>query len=104
MVFDIKEITQVDDQKFTVHMILQLNMAWKEPRLDSSNSVQFHKYQPLSFDLAEYLWIPDLYMYDMKSAEVAKLFEPFSGKVCSKIMIAANEVHDQGQHSRALDG
>ena len=58
-----------------------MSVRWQEPRLVFiGNESSKMERAILSTDMRNYLWMPDLYIYHLKSISAPLVFKPFSGR------------------------
>jgi len=70
---------QVDDVKFTVSFSMYFGVRWTEARLVSPEETEPNPYIPIDIDFVKNLWVPDIYIYHLKTIEVLNIFIPFAG-------------------------
>ena len=56
---------------------------WKEPRLTGPVPEDENYYQPIDTGFIKNLWVPDVYLWYLKSIEVLDFLIPFAGKLSS---------------------
>ena len=78
--FDTLQILEVDDIKFTVMFSMYFGVRWKEPRLVGPTPDDENYYQPIDTGFIKNLWVPDVYLWYLKSIEVLDFLIPFAGK------------------------
>ena len=79
---DILQILEINDGKFYVTFSMYFGVQWEEPRLIQSLSEEKTKenpYVPIDLSLFDQLWVPDIYIYDLKSIRSYKIFTDFAG-------------------------
>ena len=59
------KILNVNDYENTITMYFNMYFAWKEPRLEAPPVVS--DYFPLNHSFLELLWLPDIFIYNLKS-------------------------------------
>ncbi len=82
MDFDISHISEIDDIRFTVTLVMHLGMTWTEPRL-TGPSLANSSSPTVSIDsrFVNILWFPDLYIFYVKEIKVPKFNNDFAGKL-----------------------
>lgn len=79
MYFRIQQVLEVDDAKFTITFLIDLMVQWQDDRiLDMSPSSGETAYLELGF--MDYIWLPDIYILDLKSVKVQEVLNPPKGK------------------------
>ena len=77
---DILQILKVNDLDFTITFSMYFGVYWNEPRLIASQeSFENNPYVPIDLSFFEHLWVPDIYIYDLKSIRSYKIFTDFAG-------------------------
>ena len=78
---DILQILEINDGKFYVTFSMYFGVQWEEPRLIQSEEekTKENPYVPIDLSLFEQLWVPDIYIYDLKSIRSYKIFTDFAG-------------------------
>ena len=82
MDFDISHISEIDDIRFTVTLVMHLGMTWTEPQLIGPSIVNSSS-PTVSIDnrFVKILWFPDLYIFFLKEIQVPKFYNDFAGEV-----------------------
>ena len=78
--FDTIQVLEVDDIKFTVTFSMYFGVRWQEPRLIGPKPDDENYYQPIDTGFIKNLWVPDVYLWYLKSIEVLDFLVPFAGK------------------------
>ena len=76
MEIHITEVISINDQDFTTTMMLILEANWEEPRLKSNST----KTIPLELSIKDDIWIPTLYIPNMKNFKTEKILTELAGK------------------------
>ena len=66
-----------------------LSVRWEEARLifaGNASQQQENSAAALSSEMRKYLWMPDLYIYHLKSISAPLVFQPFSGEEATMII------------------
>ena len=79
--FQIIQFTDVDEKNFWVEVITFMTLQWNEPRLifTGNDKSKLNGTVPLNLDVSEKIWLPDLYVYDLKSVKFLRVFNEFGG-------------------------
>lgn len=79
--FDIDEVLKIEDSSNSITFSIFLNVEWNENRLIFSP--KFGKGHnglvPISFDYVKDLWLPNIFIYNLRSFEVMEVFRRLSG-------------------------
>ena len=83
--FYIQQITQINDKDFTISISTSMLLSWNEPRILNlmnnlslvDHSYYFQRYVPLSYAWIKKIWLPDIYVDAMESANEAQILQPF---------------------------
>ena len=83
--FDIIDFLKIDDKDFSVTFSTYLNVYWEDPRLTNHSGVNKDDgFLSLDTSILSCMWVPDIYMYNLKSIEVLSvMMRRFEGKVDS---------------------
>ena len=75
----IEQVVSVDDSKSEIDFVGYLAFFWKEDRLMyTRDSHQWNgQWIPLNMYWKERLWVPDVFIYRMKSMKRAAVLQPF---------------------------
>ena len=73
---DIIEVLAINDQEFSTTIMMYIGANWEEPRLMSSKDTK----APVDLSLIDDLWIPDLYIYNMKKFKTERIWTDLAGK------------------------
>lgn len=76
---DVLQVLEVDDIKFTVSFSMYFGVRWQEYRIDGPDPPEDNPYVPIDIDFVKNLWVPDVYIYHLKTIEVLNIFIPFAG-------------------------
>ena len=78
--FTIMDIIEVDDKEFSVTLSMYLAISWKDLSLTKTQVCESKPcYVPLDPEMISKIWHPDLYIYNLKSAQVLKVLDRFEG-------------------------
>ena len=77
--FDILQIVEVNDVKFSIKIVLYIALTWVDQRIiglvDHGPTASI----PVDLDFAKLIWLPDTYIYDMKESNIPKFYRPYEG-------------------------
>ena len=77
--FLIEQVTAVDDQEFTVSLLMYLSLYWEDPSVvyirDKSDTMPSDI--PLNLEWANKLWLPDVFVYKMESVKQPEILQKF---------------------------
>ena len=78
----LENIISVDDNKFTIYFLTFIELYWEDPRINYIHNKTTATLEdiPLNWEWASRLWIPDVYVWNMKSVKNPKLVEEFGGE------------------------
>lgn len=79
--FDTLQILEVDDKKFTVSFSMYFGIRWNDHRIVGPQIEDENYYDPIDTGFVKNLWVPDIYLWYLKSINVLDFLIPFSGKV-----------------------
>ena len=74
------QILEIDDIKFTVSFSMYFGVRWQEPRFFGPDPPEKKPYVPIDIGFVNNLWVPDVYIYHLKTIEVLNIFIPFAGE------------------------
>ena len=82
---EISEVVNVNDKEFSITFGCYLNVQWKENRLRLSSEFGRKQagrginatmipdiYAPINVELIKYIWLPDIYIYNLKTYKVGQ--------------------------------
>ena len=78
--FDVR-IFEVNDQKFTISFTMYFGVKWYEPRLVKKNDSKTNNasMDRVSLEMLQHLWIPNIYVLNLKSFKTLDIFSEFAG-------------------------
>ena len=78
--FDVR-VYEVDDIKFTISLTMYFGVRWNEPRILKKNVSESNKstIDRIRQEMIDYLWLPSIYVLNLKSYKVLDIFSEFSG-------------------------
>ena len=77
--FEILQILEIDDVRFTVSMLMNLGVTWEDHRISGPTQEDPNLKFPIDIGFANELWLPDVYIYDLKQIDIPKFYIPFAG-------------------------
>ena len=78
--FEIWQILEFDDVRFTISLLMYLGVTWNEPRIIASTPDDPDMLIPIDIGFVKSMWLPDIYIYDMKEIKIPKFNIPFAGE------------------------
>lgn len=83
--FDIIDFLEINDKDFSVTFSTYLGVYWEDPRLTQHSGENGDDgFLTLDTSILSCMWVPDIYMYNLKSIEVLSvMMRRFEGKVDS---------------------
>jgi len=76
---------EFDDTKFTVSLLLGLSIEWDDYRITGPDGIDPWESFPVDIGFANNLWLPDLYIYNMKENIMSTFNIPVAGKTNTKL-------------------
>jgi hypothetical protein len=67
------------DPRFTVSILMYLNVIWEDSRIQGPAQDDPTQMIPIDFGFVDSIWLPDIYIYDMKEILLSKFNIPFAG-------------------------
>ena len=86
---EVVEILEVNDHDFSTAMYLYFDFSWTDPRL--INNATSGKTLQIETSFMDNLWVPDIYIYNLKSFYNSRVLTDFGGLIIlefSKIYMA----------------
>ena len=77
--FNISQISEIDDNRFTMTLLMYLGMTWNESRLVRQTDRNYSSIVTIDNRFAKHLWLPDIYIYDLKKILVPSIKVQFAG-------------------------
>lgn len=59
---------------------MYFGVRWQEPRIIGPPPPEDNPYVPIDLGFIDFLWVPDIYIYHLKSIQVLNIFTQFAGK------------------------
>ena len=81
MDFDVR-VFEVNDIKFTVSLTMYFGIRWQEPRLLKRNHSKSFEgtFERVHLHMLQDLWLPNIYILNLKSYKNMNIFSDFAGK------------------------
>jgi hypothetical protein len=79
---DVLQILEVDEIAFTVSLSINLLFVWEDFRITGPTPNDPSEQVPIDIRFVQSLWLPDIYIYDMKEISPTKFNIPFAGNDC----------------------
>ena len=81
MGFDIRDILEVNDKEFSVTLSMYLEVYWEDLALTGQHFCEKEPcHVPVDTDMLSRIWLPDIYIYSLKSIKVLNVLNRFEGK------------------------
>jgi len=64
--FELRDVIDIDDEKFTITFSMYFGLQWKEPRLRNYDNSTSPDWMAIDLDFANNLWLPNIFIYDLK--------------------------------------
>jgi len=64
--FELRDVIDIDDDKFTITFSMYFGVKWKEPRLINHDNSSQPNWMAIDLDFVENLWLPNIFIYDLK--------------------------------------
>ena len=78
--FDVAQVVEIDDVKFSIKFIMYIGLTWVDPRIVHLSNGKEVSWAPVDIEFGNYIWLPDLYIYDMREIIFPKYYKPFAGQ------------------------
>jgi len=76
---DLLQILEIDEVKFTVTLSINIVISWEDFRITGPTPNDPADQFPIDIRFIDSLWLPDIYIYDMKEILPIKFNIPFAG-------------------------
>ena len=60
-------------------MTMYLSVKWEEPRLRTNMTVDPDEWTPIDLQFLEHLWVPNIFIYDLKSFSALNVIKKLAG-------------------------
>ena len=93
----ILQITSISVEKYFVNFVIYLKTSWQDSRikfLGNESAVPRDRVVTLGYGMIDQIWLPDLYIYNLKSIEINMVHKKFQGRwgFCSLMVISFTEI------------
>ena len=78
---EILDILSVNDKEFSMTMSMYFSVMWQESRIISNNTIETGFWYPVSLEFLNDVWIPNVFIYNLKSFKNTSVLKKLSGKV-----------------------
>lgn len=78
--FDIAQVVEINDVKFSIKVLMYIGLTWVDHRFIGPGDSDMNSWIPVDADFTNHIWLPDLYIYDLKEIVFPKYYKPFSGR------------------------
>ena len=76
---EILDILSVNDKEFSISMSMYFSVMWQESRIVTNNTIEPGFWYPVSLEFLDYLWTPNIFIYNLKSFNSAKVLNRLAG-------------------------
>ena len=84
---EILDILSVNDKDFSITMSMYFSVMWQESRIVTNNTIEPGFWYPVSLEFLNDLWIPNVFIYNLKSFSNNQVLKRLSGKEIMIILI-----------------
>ena len=77
---EILDILSVNDKEFSITMSMYFSVMWQESRIETNNTIEPGFWYPVSLEFLQDLWIPNVFIYNLKSFANARVLKRLAGK------------------------
>jgi hypothetical protein len=84
---DVLQILEVNDQLFTVSLNMYFGVQWQDTRILSPPT---DNPNILALSFMDHLWVPDVYIYNLKSTQTLNIISEFAGILIAFVKIWSN--------------
>ena len=77
---EILDILSVNDKEFSISMSMYFSVMWQESRIVTKNEIEPGFWYPVSLEFLDYLWTPNIFIYNLKSFNSAKVLNRLAGE------------------------
>ena len=78
---EILDILSVNDEEFSITMSMYFSVMWQESRIWTNNSLQPEDWYPVSLEFLNDLWIPNVFIYNLKSFQNVAVLKKLAGNI-----------------------
>ena len=76
---EILDILSVNDKEFSITMSMYFSVMWQESRIETNNTIEPGFWYPVSLEFLQDLWIPNVFIYNLKSFANLKVLKRLAG-------------------------
>ena len=77
---EILDILSVNDKDFSITMSMYFSVMWQESRIVTNNTIEPGFWYPVSLEFLNDMWIPNVFIYSLKSFSNNQVLKTLSGK------------------------
>ena len=77
---EILDILSVNDKEFSITMSMYFSVMWQESRIETNNTIEPGLWYPVSLEFLQDIWIPNVFIYNLKSFANAQVLKRLAGK------------------------
>ena len=78
---EILDILSVNDKEFSITMSMYFSVMWQESRIETNNTIEPGFWYPVSLEFLQDLWIPNVFIYNLKSFANAQVLKRLAGRL-----------------------
>lgn len=78
---EVLQILEVDETRFTVSLLMDLHVSWEEFRITGPTPDDPSRLLLIDIRFVQSLWLPDIYIYNMKEIVPSKFNIPYAGNI-----------------------
>ena len=82
---EILDILSVNDKEFSISMSMYFTVMWQESRIWTNNTVEPGMWYPVSLEFLNDLWIPNVFIYNLKSFSSLQVLKRLAGDKIIKL-------------------
>ena len=76
---EILDILSVNDKEFSITMSMYFSVMWQESRIITNNTIEPGFWYPVSLEFLQDVWIPNVFIYNLKSFKNISVLKKLSG-------------------------
>jgi len=93
--FELRDVINIDDEKFTITFSMYFGVRWKEPRLKNFDNTTIPNWLAIDLDFVNNLWLPNVFIYDLKEFKTIHVLH----KLAALFVVKEGEVfYQQSTH------
>ena len=77
---EILDILSVNDKEFSISMSMYFSVMWQESRIVTNNTIESGFWYPVSLEFLNDLWIPNVFIYNLKSFSSLQVLKRLAGE------------------------